>query len=167
MKHLDILNICDCESLEDLKTDLLWNGGDVQVPNNPCNSIITIKSFFHSLQRVSVFECPKLKDLTWLIFAPNLVTIDIHDCPEMEQIINSRQLSKIKEVVDGFNSFTKLNNLILLNLSKLKKIYANALPSLYLKTIVVFNCPQLKQCEQTEYCHRRRGRLVEWVEMGG
>ncbi|TQD70633.1 hypothetical protein C1H46_043834 [Malus baccata] len=155
MKHLDILNICDCESLEDLKTDLLWNGGAVQVPNDPCNSIITIKSFFHSLQRVSVYECPKLKDLTWLIFAPNLVTIDIHDCPEMEQIINSRQLSKIEEVVDGFNSFAKLNNLILLNLSKLKNIYANALPSPYLKTIVVFNCPQLKQLPLDSSVNRR------------
>ncbi|KAM1359602.1 hypothetical protein ACFX11_046579 [Malus domestica] len=59
---------------------------------------MTIKSFFHSLQRGSVYECPKLKDLTWLIFAPNLVTIDIHDCPEMEQIIYSRQLSKIEEL---------------------------------------------------------------------
>lgn len=145
MKCLDILNICDCESMEDLKLDLVQDGAAAQAPNGPCNSITMIKSCFHSLQRVSVYECPKLKDLTWLIFAPNLVTIDMHDCPEMEQIINCGQLSKVEEVVEDLSSFAKLNNLILINLPQLKSIYANTLPSPYLKTIVVFNCPQLRQ----------------------
>ncbi|KAL6285550.1 hypothetical protein ACE6H2_009940 [Prunus campanulata] len=118
VSSLDISPLTNMKRLdqEDLKLDLVQDRAAAQVPNCPCNSITMIKSCFHSLQRVSVYECPKLKDLTWLIFAPNLVTIDIHDCPEMEQIINCGQLSKVDDVVEDLSSFAKLNNLILINL---------------------------------------------------
>ncbi|CAN6570812.1 unnamed protein product [Malus baccata var. baccata] len=53
----------------------------------------------------------------------------ILDCSEMEQIISSRQLRKAEVVLDNLNSFTKLNSLILINLSNLKNIYANAVSS--------------------------------------
>ncbi|RXH67318.1 hypothetical protein DVH24_027438 [Malus domestica] len=69
-----------------------------------------------------VFECSKAKDNF-------LVPTDILHCSEMEQTISSRQLRKAEEVLDNLNSFAKLNSLILINLSKLMNIYANAVPS--------------------------------------
>lgn len=48
--------------------------------NTTCN--------FRYLVNVEINECKGLRDLTWLIFAPNLVTLEVRDSPHIEEIVS-------------------------------------------------------------------------------
>ncbi|KAL6334334.1 hypothetical protein AAG906_014735 [Vitis piasezkii] len=83
---------------------------------------------FHCLGTVHIYRCQMLKNLTWLIFAPNLLYLTIEECDNMEELIG-------KGAEDGGNlsPFTKLIRLQLFCLPQLKN------------RIVVGSCPKLKK----------------------
>ncbi|KAL5802602.1 hypothetical protein ACOSQ4_030907 [Xanthoceras sorbifolium] len=133
LKHLNTLMISDCKSLEELKVDCAV---ELRVRESHC---------FCSLQVVTIRSCPKLKDLTWLILAPNLRSLDISDCSNMEEIINVGRLSEFPEMMGDLIPFSKLEFLTLKDLPKLMSIYWSDLPFPQLTQITIRECPKLTQ----------------------
>ncbi|MBA0778667.1 hypothetical protein Gotri_006513 [Gossypium trilobum] len=94
-----------------------------------------------------VFHCKKLRDMTWLILAPNLRNLDITGCHEMEAILSEEKLGEVAGVV-GISypkPFLKLETLDLHHLPKLKSIHRDALPFPCLKHILIKYCEELKK----------------------
>ncbi|KAK0600302.1 hypothetical protein LWI29_013557 [Acer saccharum] len=127
LKHLNTLKISKCEYLEELEVDF----GIV----SPCS--------FYLLGEVIIYSCPKLRDMTWLIMAPNLKHLEISDCDEMEEIINGGKLSERPERMGKVITFSKLKFLTLKHLPKLRSIYWSDLPFPDLKELVITDCPML------------------------
>ncbi|KAL6312524.1 hypothetical protein AAG906_021222 [Vitis piasezkii] len=136
LKHLGGLKMEDLDSLREIKFD--WAGkGKETVGYSSLNPKVKC---FHGLCEVVINRCQMLKNLTWLIFAPNLLYLKIGQCDEMEEVIG-------KGAEDGGNlsPFTKLIRLELNGLPQLKNVYRNPLPFLYLDRIEVVGCPKLKK----------------------
>lgn len=88
--------------------------------------------------------CIKLREVTWLVFAPNLKCIHIANCHFMQEIISARKLGEVPELIGNLKPFAKLQYLRLRALPSLKSIYWNALPFPYLEEIDVYDCSELK-----------------------
>ncbi|KAJ4718437.1 NBS-LRR type disease resistance protein [Melia azedarach] len=128
LKHLNSLCIANCELLEELKVDYTS-----EVPKARQHHA------FRSLGFVQIFFCRKLRNLTWLVFAPNLRRLHITNCSDMEEIIGAETLVK------GLDFFTELRDLYLQMLPSLKCIYCKALHLPQLREISILNCPELKK----------------------
>ncbi|XVF11348.1 hypothetical protein REPUB_Repub08aG0019900 [Reevesia pubescens] len=149
MKSLNSLLLDNCESLEEVKME--WAGEEegrmikAEPESHIQTSVIATQHCFQSLRNLVIQQCSKLRDITWLILAPNLSVIDVEFCHKMEEIINERELSQVAEVVETSTLFAKLETLCLRFLPELKSIYWDALPLSCLKTIIVEECPKLKR----------------------
>ncbi|KAK8674708.1 hypothetical protein V6N13_032814 [Hibiscus sabdariffa] len=137
MERLERLEIIGCENME-MRIEKLHT--KVSPSTNG-------SSRFHTLREVSISGCFKLKDLTWLILVPNLRTLRIVWCVEMEEIASEGKLGEVADVVEIPYStpFLKLETLELYRLRELKSIYWDALPFPCLKSISIEDCPKLKK----------------------
>ncbi|KAK9208670.1 hypothetical protein WN944_001030 [Citrus x changshan-huyou] len=131
MEHLKDLFI-DNSNLEELKTDCT---GEVQK---------VLQCGFRSLHLASITFCSRVKDLTWLAFAPNLKIIVIMHCDDLEEIISVEKLNELSDIMGELNFFAKLELLDLYHAESLKSIYQGAVPLPQLKEIRVTQCPKLK-----------------------
>ncbi|GAY68087.1 hypothetical protein CUMW_261430 [Citrus unshiu] len=130
MEHLERLDIED-SNLEDWNVDC---AGEAQK--------------MPKLHLITIAECSNVKDLTWLVFVPNLKWLRIYDCDDMEEIISVekfKKLSEVSEMMGELNLFSELESLRLGNASNLKRIYRDHLPFPQLKEIVISRCPKLKK----------------------
>ncbi|KAF8096637.1 hypothetical protein N665_0304s0002 [Sinapis alba] len=130
LRELEIINSkiseikIDWKSIE--KEDLLRN-------SSPC---------FKHLSSIAILELEGPKELTWLLFAPNLKHLEVIRSPSLEEIINKEKGMSISNVhPDMMVPFQKLESLTLRGLPELERICSNpqALPSL--ENIV--HCPKL------------------------
>ncbi|KDO38938.1 hypothetical protein CISIN_1g040659mg, partial [Citrus sinensis] len=126
MEHLEKLYIEE-SNLEDWNVDC---AGEVQK--------------MRKLHSILIWNCSNVKDLTWLVFAPNLKCLRIH-CDDMEEIISVEKLSEVSEMMGELNLFAKLEDLWLESASNLKRIYRDPLPFPQLKQIDIMRCPKLKK----------------------
>ncbi|KAK3200186.1 hypothetical protein Dsin_023601 [Dipteronia sinensis] len=129
LKHLNTLNILNCVYLEEVVVDFV---GETQ-------AIRESPRRFYFLDKVIIKGCAKLWDLTWLILAPNLKSLEISDCFRMEEIINVGKLSP--ELMGNVIPFSKLKRLILVRLPKLRSIYWRVLPFPDVKELTIADCP--------------------------
>ncbi|XVF11231.1 hypothetical protein REPUB_Repub08aG0008500 [Reevesia pubescens] len=149
MKSLNSLYLINCESLEEVKME--WAGEEegrmikAEPESHIQTSVIATQHCFQSLRNLYIQDCSELRDITWLILAPNLSVPEVTGCNKMEQIINERKLSQVAELVETSSLFAKLESLHLLLLPELKSIYLDALPFSCLKYIQVVGCPKLKR----------------------
>ncbi|TXG68060.1 hypothetical protein EZV62_009335 [Acer yangbiense] len=120
LRHLNTLEISNCKYLGELEVDFVGEAQAQDVRESPCS--------FYFLHEVIISNCRKLRELTWLILAPNLKHLRISDCEEMEEIINVGKLSKRPELMRNVTPFSKLKFLTLTNLPKLRSIYWTDLP---------------------------------------
>ncbi|XVF86499.1 hypothetical protein PTKIN_Ptkin18bG0045700 [Pterospermum kingtungense] len=93
LKNLNYMLLSKCESLEEVKIE--WEGKvriQIQILG------ITTQPFFQSLVKVYISGCSKLRDITWLILAPNLRHFIVIDCNKTEEIINDTKLSQVAEL---------------------------------------------------------------------
>ncbi|KAK8976806.1 hypothetical protein V6N11_047576 [Hibiscus sabdariffa] len=134
MERLEKLNFRFCEHMEEIKMGNLHT----RVPPST-----NYTSRFHTLREVQFLYCDKLRDVTWLILAPNLRFLYIDECAKMEEILREGKLGEVAEVVP--TPFLKLERLGLIRLPELKSIYWDALPFPCLKHIQVDDCPKLKK----------------------
>ncbi|KAL6334806.1 hypothetical protein AAG906_021774 [Vitis piasezkii] len=125
MKHLYAFTMKDLDSLREIKFDWARKRKETM-------------GYSVSTRRSNAFMA--FENLTWLIFAPNLLYLKIGQCDEMEEVI-------CLGAEDGgnLNPFTKLIRLELNGLPQLKNVYRNPLPFLYLHRIEVVGCPKLKK----------------------
>ncbi|XP_006300767.2 probable disease resistance protein At1g61300 isoform X1 [Capsella rubella] len=103
--------------------------------NNPTIPCFTNLSYLH------ISKCHSMKDLTWLLFAPNLVGLQITDSREVGEIINKEKATNFKGIIP----FLKLEFLYLINLPKLESICWSPLPFPVLRSISVRDCPKLRK----------------------
>ena len=170
MKRLEKLCISNCSTLESLEIDYVGEEKKLLASYNLHNSMVRSHKCFNSLKHVRIDSCPILKDLTWLIFAPNLIHLGVVFCPKMEKV-----LMPLGEGENG-SPFAKLELLILIDLPELKSIYWKALRVPYLKEIRVRSCPLLKKlplnsnstagCGTVIYGEKYWANELEWEDEG-
>ncbi|KAK9229319.1 hypothetical protein WN944_022281 [Citrus x changshan-huyou] len=155
MEHLEKLNIWD-SNLEDWNVD---RAGEVQK--------------MRKLHFVTILKCSNVKDLTWLVFVPNLKWLQIFYCDDMEEIISVEKfekLSEVSEMMGELNLFSELESLSLGNASNLKRIYRDPLPFPRLKLIRISKCPKLKKLPLNSSSAKGRKIVIygekEWLASG-
>ncbi|ESR40400.1 Disease resistance protein SUMM2 [Citrus sinensis] len=153
LRHLQTLHLVECNDLEDFMIDCV---GEVK-------KIREIHGF-HSLQNVYISHS-KLRQVTWLILAPNLKHLEMQNCRYMEEIINIGKLGEVPaEVMENLIPFARLEYLILKGLSNLKNISSNALPFPRLKEMSVHECSKLRQLPLDRNCRLERKIIIEAEE---
>ncbi|ESR40402.1 hypothetical protein CICLE_v100261292mg, partial [Citrus x clementina] len=99
-----------------------------------------------SLRHLQTLHRSKFRHATWLFLAPNLKRVEIDNCQDMKEIINSEKLGEVPaEVMENLIPFARLERLILEELKNLKTVHSKALPFPYLKEMSVDRCPLLKK----------------------
>ncbi|KAG8490043.1 hypothetical protein CXB51_016105 [Gossypium anomalum] len=143
LERLQTLCFGGFENMEEMKMEKLHTW---------VSSSTNYTSCFHTLTAVKIIQCVKLRDMSWLILAPNLRDLVISWCPEMEEILSEEKLGEVAGVI-GISypkPFLKLESLRLHNLPKLKSIYWDALPFPYLKLVHIVACQELKELPSTQ-----------------
>ncbi|KAG5392091.1 hypothetical protein IGI04_022054 [Brassica rapa subsp. trilocularis] len=108
--------------ISEIKID--WKSKEKEDLPSPC---------FKHLSSIDILGLEGPKELSWLLFAPNLKKLQVRNSGSIEEIINKEKGMSISNVhPDMTVPFAKLQSLTLWNLKKLKRICSNsqALPSL-------------------------------------
>ncbi|GAY66651.1 hypothetical protein CUMW_250480 [Citrus unshiu] len=134
LNHLNELRIDSVAELEELKIDY------TEIVRKRREPFV-----FGSLHRVTLGQCLKLKDLTFLVFAPNVKSLQLLNCRAMEEIISVGKFAEVPEVMGHISPFENLQRLHLFDLPRLKSIYWKPLPFTHLKEMRVHGCNQLKK----------------------
>ncbi|KAK8664185.1 hypothetical protein V6N13_083984 [Hibiscus sabdariffa] len=142
-KCLNYIQLSKCESLEEVKME--WGITEAREPSQIQIPVIEPQPCFQSLVKVYISGCSRLREITWLILAPNLRHFIVIDCHKMEEIINEVKLKQVADMVGSLSPFAKLKSLYLQYLPGLKSIYRNALPFPCMKDIHVYACPKLRR----------------------
>ncbi|CAH2047866.1 unnamed protein product [Thlaspi arvense] len=137
MENLRVLNVVESNHVWEINTNL------------KCKERETNSSYLHNptsprlinLCSVHISSSHSIKDLTWLMYAPNLAHLSIKHSEEMEEIINKEKATNLS----GISPFQKLEWLWLESLPKLESIYWSPLPFPLLRKIVAINCPKLRK----------------------
>lgn len=160
MDKLKYLYTVNCR-ISEIKMGTICNKSKTVTPlHNPRNIC------FSSLSLVYLRDCECLKELTFLIFAPNLVELVIDYGIDVEDVIN-----KEKAEESGIVPFLKLNRLVLISLPKLKNIYWSPLLLPSLEKVVIRDCPNLKKLPLSSQSGKQGedGLIIrydeeEWIE---
>ncbi|KAG4196661.1 hypothetical protein ERO13_A06G185200v2 [Gossypium hirsutum] len=138
LERLETLLFSYCESMEEIKMEKLHTG---------VYSSANYTSRFHTLSSVTIIGCNKLRDVTWLILAPNLRNLELYLCLNMEEILSEGKLGEVASVIGSPypKPFLKLETLYFQFLPKMKSIYWDALPFPCLKLIRINVCGELKK----------------------
>ncbi|CAK9153516.1 unnamed protein product [Ilex paraguariensis] len=129
----------------DWEIDWSVEGKEIETSNNPIDFHIRNRPCFHSLRRVFIDNCKRLKNAKWILFAPNIESLSISSCENMEEVISAGAWMEATEKGKIPKPFAKLNHLMLGRLPKLKSIYHNPLPFPCLVVLDVRECPELKK----------------------
>ncbi|KAG2257651.1 hypothetical protein Bca52824_076945 [Brassica carinata] len=97
---------------------------------------------FQNLSRIDICVCYRLKDLTWLVFAPNLVDLRVKYSNQLEEIISKE---KAASVTGGHVPFQKLRSLYLCHSPMLKSICWSPSSFPCLSRISIAGCPMLRK----------------------
>ncbi|CAG7867192.1 unnamed protein product [Brassica rapa] len=125
------ISIRSCKMLEEIKIEKTpWN----KSLTSPC---------FSNLTRADILFCKGLKDLTWLLFAPNLTVLQVNKAIKLDEIISKEKAESVLE--NNIIPFQKLEFLYLTDLPELKSIYWNALPFQRLRELDIDGCPKLRK----------------------
>ncbi|XP_059638647.1 disease resistance protein SUMM2-like [Cornus florida] len=152
MEKLESLEIVNCEICDDIEESSMdgmrceeRERGALPHKNyhHPLQkSIIDGSRSFHNLWDVYIDECKVLKDVTWLIWVPNLQRLEIWSCDAIEEVIKDDIIGR---EIGKLSVFARLRTLRLLYLPELKSIYTHALPFPSLTYFEVAKCPKLKK----------------------
>ncbi|ESQ29404.1 hypothetical protein EUTSA_v10023255mg [Eutrema salsugineum] len=155
MNKLREMNIIWC-SISEIKI----KSNTVSPLHNPRNTC------FLSLSKVIIMDCKRLKELTFLMFAPNLRTLSVGSANQLEDIINKEKSCQGEN--SGMVPFRKLVSLTLCDLPMLKSIYWSPLPFPCLKRIDVIRCPNLNKLPLDSQSGTNglviRYTVKEWIE---
>ncbi|KAJ4896816.1 Disease resistance protein (NBS-LRR class) family [Raphanus sativus] len=76
---------------------------------------------FPNLSSVDIRRCRGLKDLTWLLLAPNLIHLNMRSLRYLKEVVSKEKADEMK--VQGNIPFEKLETLEMVDLTALKSIY--------------------------------------------
>ncbi|CAL9010467.1 unnamed protein product [Prunus brigantina] len=111
---------------------------------------------FLGLQIVVVGDCTNLKNLEWLVFAPNLINLTVYDCSKMTRILGLNTMET--------TPFAKLTVLFLISLPQLWRICENPLPVPFLKKIIIVRCPVLTRLPLNSTSAQTSNLIIEGQE---
>ncbi|XP_074574206.1 disease resistance protein RPS2-like [Curcuma longa] len=89
----------------------------------------------YNLRVLDIFNCPLLKDVSWVLQLPCLSILSISECPRMKELITD---------VENSNSSSSIQRLSLIFMPNLNRIANRQLHFPYLEYIYVNCCPELK-----------------------
>ncbi|KAJ4882161.1 putative disease resistance protein [Raphanus sativus] len=128
-----------------------------------------IRACFLTLSNIYILRSKGLKDLTWLMFAPNLRVLYVEGGDELEDLIQEEKTIACEG--SGFVPFRRLESLQLINLRELKNIYWRPLRFPFLREICIEECPKLRKLPlNSESCPSgEKGMAIkykgrEWLE---
>ncbi|KAL1211010.1 putative disease resistance protein [Cardamine amara subsp. amara] len=114
MEKVRELTLNDC-TISEIKKDITSIRSETISPlHNPTNAC------FLTLSKIHLSFCKCGKELTWLIFAPNLTSLKVFFADEVEEIINKEKALVGEE--SGIVPFQKLEVLDLMFLPKLRDL---------------------------------------------
>nr|VDD42284.1 unnamed protein product [Brassica oleracea] len=125
-----------------------YGGREIEVvEKTPLNKSPTSPPCFSNLSYVQIGSCDGLKDLTWLLFSPNLTYLCVVESKQLEEIISKdKAASVLKETHnDTVVPFKNLEDIVLDDLPELKSIFWSALPFQRLNYVSVFKCVKLRK----------------------
>ncbi|ONI16140.1 hypothetical protein PRUPE_3G080600 [Prunus persica] len=111
---------------------------------------------FLGLQFVEVVDCTNLKNLEWLVFAPNLIHLHVYGCSKMTGILGLNRTET--------TPFAKLTVLRLSKLPHLWRICENPLPVPFLKKILISGCPVLTRLPLNSSSAQTSNLIIEGEE---
>ncbi|CDY21043.1 BnaA08g24820D [Brassica napus] len=136
MAVLSKLEIYKCEfaEIKVKRRTSLWN----RSPTTPS---------FPNLSTVRLVFCHGVKDLTWLLFAPNLKVLYVENAAQVEDIINKEKAANIltEEKASTIIPFRKLEDFEVFFLPELRSIYWSPLPFPRLRIFRIYSCPNLRK----------------------
>ncbi|GKV28198.1 hypothetical protein SLEP1_g37281 [Rubroshorea leprosula] len=141
MKRLQYLSL-ELASLEEVKIEWEKEGREIQTLDDLQTSMIASERNFNNLWTVNIQDCPNLKDIRWIIFAPNLRNLCVSYCSGMEEIISE---GGVATMTGDLILLEKLQNLILSSLPELKSIHRFAQSFPCLDVIKIVSCPKLRK----------------------
>ncbi|CAF1925205.1 BnaC05g09510D [Brassica napus] len=137
-------------AMDTLRRINIWKYGGREievVEKTPLNKSPTSPPCFSNLSYVQIGSCDGLKDLTWLLFSPNLTYLCVVESKQLEEIISKdKAASVLKETHnDTVVPFKNLEDIVLDDLPELKSIFWSALPFERLKHFAVYTCVKLSK----------------------
>ncbi|KAF2323297.1 hypothetical protein GH714_034510 [Hevea brasiliensis] len=142
-KHLERLEIYRCPLLKEF---IVHSDESEMIQGCVPTNIGMGQESFQELRYLKVDKCPGIKDLTLVIYAPNLQTIILDACSSIVEIIADDKLNRWRaEIKENPEVFPNLATLILIRLPKLKSICQQTLGFPSLKILKVVDCPSLKK----------------------
>ncbi|XP_058010300.1 probable disease resistance protein At4g14610 [Hevea brasiliensis] len=145
MKNLAILHIFCKSHSKGLGVDVVMEETETHNVAGGLGISISRETCFNSLHTLILLGNFRLRDLTWLILAPNLMLLRVFNNKHIEEIISVEKLDDFRVGVENLNLFSKLEVLELEALPELKSIYPKALSFLFLEKMEVYRCPKLKK----------------------
>ena len=137
--------IFSCPNLGDTKINVEKEGseGFERSYGNPNPELIVRnEQYFLRLRHVKIWSCPKLLNLTWLIYAVYLQSLNVQCCESMTEVISTECVSSSTEHA---SIFRRLTSLVLGGMPTLTSIYHGALHLYSLEVTTVINCPSLRR----------------------
>ncbi|MBA0811559.1 hypothetical protein Gohar_003441, partial [Gossypium harknessii] len=86
LERLETLRFDFGGSMEEIKMEKLHTWVSSSIKHTSC---------IHTLSKVTIAGGNKLRDMTWLILAPNLGTLSIFECAKMEEILSEGKLGEV------------------------------------------------------------------------
>ena len=121
MEHLEL---CLCVNLTEVKISTRMD--------------YPAQKYFDNLRNVVIGDCRSLSNVTWLIYAPKLETLELRNCVSLREIIEYKLGRKA--------TFSSLKVLRLVRLPLLRRIYWHVVLSFpSLKKMEVLKCPHLQE----------------------
>ncbi|XP_034696122.1 disease resistance protein SUMM2-like [Vitis riparia] len=167
LNYLETLAIFNCLQLEEMKISMEKQGGKglEQSYDTPNPQLIARSNqHFRSLRDVKIWSCPKLLNLTWLIYAACLQSLSVQSCESMKEVIS---IDYVTSSTQHASIFTRLTSLVLGGMPMLESIYQGALLFPSLEIISVINCPRLRRLpidsnSATKSLKKIEGDLTWW-----
>lgn len=137
-----MINLCNLEIRFCGMTEIKTEGATT----SSCNRSPMTPSFLN-LSTVYINVCNGLKDLTWLLFTPNLTFLFVGNSTEIEYIISQEKATNgvTEKEAGSIVPFASLKYFNLDSVPMLKSIYWSSLPFPCLKEIRVLGCPNLRK----------------------
>lgn len=135
----------ECKSLEELTVNGNEHMGEgLPSENVPNLNFSSYDQWIKNLHQVNLTFCDRLKNMTWLIWAPNIKKLSIICCDSMEEVIGESEIGVVG-LQNDLCILSGLESLFLRCLPKLRSIYKHVLSFPCLKYMSVLVCPQLKK----------------------
>ncbi|KAG5392094.1 hypothetical protein IGI04_022057 [Brassica rapa subsp. trilocularis] len=128
--------------ISEIKID--WKSKEKEDLPSPC---------FKHLSSIFIFGLEGPKELSWLLFAPNLKHLEVANSGSLEEIINKEKGMSISNVHPDLKvPFVKLQSVTLRSLKKLKRFCSTPPPALpSLRKFDVESCPKLPEAAIREF----------------